>query len=97
MKTLKLALAAALTLPAMSVFAEEEALLQTTAYLTIWLITVNIFSVATHKHTMILPYQGGVDYEHSSGLLSRVHGCQTLAWIQQMAVLQASLKAVVTH
>jgi uncharacterized protein (TIGR02001 family) len=67
MKTLKLALAAALTLPAMSVFAEEEAASEhSVSYNVLVLFSEYIFRGYTQTHNDPA-LQGGVDYEHSSG------------------------------
>ena len=66
MKTLKLALAAALTLPAMSVFAEEEAASDHSVSYNMALHSEYIFRGYTQTHNDPA-LSGGVDYEHSSG------------------------------
>ena len=66
MKTLKLALAAALTLPAMSVFAEEEAASDHSVTYNMALHSEYIFRGYTQTHNDPA-LSGGVDYEHSSG------------------------------
>jgi uncharacterized protein (TIGR02001 family) len=65
MKTLKLALAAALTMPAMSVFAEEEKSDHSVSY-NMGLFSEYVFRGYTQTHNDPA-LQGGIDYEHSSG------------------------------
>ncbi len=65
MKTLKLALAAALTMPAMSVFAEEAESDHSVSY-NVGLFSEYVFRGYTQTHNDPA-LQGGVDYEHSSG------------------------------
>jgi uncharacterized protein (TIGR02001 family) len=66
MKTLKLALAAALTMPALSVFAEEAESDHSVSY-NIGLFSEYVFRGYTQTHNDPA-LQGGIDYEHSSGL-----------------------------
>jgi uncharacterized protein (TIGR02001 family) len=66
MKTLKLALAAALTMPAMSVFAEEAESEHSVSY-NVGLYSEYVFRGYTQTHNDPA-LQGGADYEHSSGL-----------------------------
>ncbi len=65
MKTLKLALAAALTMPALSVFAEEAESDHSVSY-NIGLFSEYVFRGYTQTHNDPA-LQGGIDYEHSSG------------------------------
>ena len=65
MRTLKLALAAALTMPAMSVFAEEAESDHSVSY-NVGLFSEYVFRGYTQTHNDPA-LQGGVDYEHSSG------------------------------
>ncbi len=65
MKTLKLALAAALTMPAMSVFAEEAESDHSVSY-NVGLFSEYVFRGYTQTHNDPA-LSGGVDYEHSSG------------------------------
>jgi uncharacterized protein (TIGR02001 family) len=66
MKILKLALAAALTLPAISVFAEEEAASDHSVSYNMALHSEYIFRGYTQTHNDPA-LSGGIDYEHSSG------------------------------
>jgi len=66
MKTLKLALVAALAMPATSVFAEEEAASDHSVSYNMALHTEYIFRGYTQTHNDPA-LSGGVDYEHSSG------------------------------
>lgn len=65
MKTLKLSLVAALTMPAMSVFAEEAESDHSVSY-NVGLFSEYVFRGYTQTHNDPA-LQGGVDYEHSSG------------------------------
>ena len=66
MKTLKLALAASLAMPAMSVFAEEVESDHSVSY-NMALHSEYIFRGYTQTHNDPA-LSGGIDYEHSSGL-----------------------------
>jgi uncharacterized protein (TIGR02001 family) len=79
MKTLKLALAAALTMPAMSVFAEEAESDHSVSY-NVGLFSEYVFRGYTQTHNDPA-LQGGVDYEHSSGFYLGLWA-SNISWIR---------------
>jgi uncharacterized protein (TIGR02001 family) len=79
MKTLKLALAAALTMPAMSVFAEEAESEHSVSY-NVGLFSEYVFRGYTQTHNDPA-LQGGIDYEHSSGFYLGLWA-SNVSWLQ---------------
>jgi uncharacterized protein (TIGR02001 family) len=84
MKTLKLALVAALAMPAMSVFAEEEASSDHSVSYNVWLLhSEYVFRGYTQTHNDPA-LQGGVDYEHSSGFYLGLWASNVSVGLQMM-------------
>jgi len=79
MKTLKLALVAALAMPTMSVFAEEAESDHSVSY-NVGLFSEYVFRGYTQTHNDPA-LQGGVDYEHSSGFYLGLWA-SNISWIR---------------